>query len=24
MSPAGYEYLRHDPFIESTFLVQIP
>ena len=24
MSPAGYEYLRHDPFIESEFLVQIP
>jgi len=24
MSPAGFEYLRHDPFIESEFLVQIP
>lgn len=24
MSPAGYEYLRIDPFIESEFLVQIP
>lgn len=23
MSPAGFEYLRHDPFIESEFLVQL-
>lgn len=24
MSPAGYEYLHQDPFIETEFLIQIP
>jgi|GEM_PF-2480017 hypothetical protein len=23
MSPAGYEYLRHIPFIDTTFLVYV-
>lgn len=24
MSPGGHEYLRHEPFIETEFIIQIP